>query len=187
MGDYRPAEHNPVRALDMENGLNRVFGEINRLANIELFYRCMTSREKRLLESGVASFNKLQELFKRNQCFYPRADRLMISEPDEKCQCTHCKVFYPLTLEYWHRDCFKKNGFQSWCKRCVLGHKSKHNGVDIALENLEKDLPIIVVKRRIIDCMCVSCGKSYKNKPDFCSKCYSGSFEEITKPELVSA
>lgn len=37
----------------------------------------------------------------------------------ETCKCTKCGLNWPLTEDYFHRDWMKRNGFHSWCKKCV--------------------------------------------------------------------
>lgn len=34
------------------------------------------------------------------------------------CQCTKCKNWFPLTTEYFPPRKVKKNGFDSWCRKC---------------------------------------------------------------------
>ncbi len=38
-------------------------------------------------------------------------------------KCPKCKVTWPRTKAYFQRDCWRKDGLNSWCKRCCAKWK----------------------------------------------------------------
>ena len=60
--------------------------------------------------------------------------------------CPSCKKSFSLTAEYWHRDKSRKDGFVSYCKKCVKKRHQKYDKAKAARE-WNRNHPEIVKKR----------------------------------------
>lgn len=131
---------------------------------IESHYRKAVDKAEAERSANLAALDRVWKLLQEIQ---------PVAETPAECICSKCKEPKPLTKDHWYKDRNKQNGFQSWCKECVL---EKRRSRKVATP---KHVPIAQNTDAVYDCK--GCGNTTEHLPEVCEKCSWGSFERRKK------